>query len=460
MAVERRGPAVCSDSNKKEGKGGMIKTPISLQDLRRSLYVKAKAEPTWRFWGLYVHVCKMETLQEAYWVAKSNDGAPGIDGVTFEAIEESGRESFLKQIQGELVQHTYQPMRVRKKEIPKDGGTKIRVLSIPAIRDRVVQGALKLILEPIFEADFQSGSYGYRPKRTAQEAVLRVDKAIMEGKTRVIDLDLRAYFDNVQHYLLLAKVARRIQDAMVMKLLNLILKSTGKKGVPQGGVVSPLLSNVYLNEVDRMLEKAIATTRRGKYTHVQYARFADDMVILIDSHPRNDWLMRAVDKRLREELARLRVEINEDKSRTIDLTKGGSFAFLGFEYRRVLGRNQKWRPQFVPKMKKRTALFAKLREVFRQHVSQPVGEVIEAINPILRGWMNYFRIGHSSRCFSKIRDWVEMKIRRHLMRSRLRQGKGWKRWSSEWFYRMLGLYNDYRLRRPALAKAAPIPQGV
>jgi RNA-directed DNA polymerase len=460
MAVERRGPAVGNDSNKKEGKGEMTKTPISLQDLRRSLYVKAKAESTWRFWGLYVHVCKMETIEEAYRMAKSNDGAPGIDGVTFEAIEESGRESFLKQIQDELVHGTYQPMRVRKKEIPKDGGNKVRVLSIPAIRDRVVQGALKLILEPIFEADFQSGSYGYRPKRTAQEAVLRVDKAIMEGKTRVIDLDVRAYFDNVQHYLLLAKVARRVQDAMVMKLLNLILKSTGKKGVPQGGVVSPVLSNLYLNEVDRMLEKAIATTRRGRYTHVQYARFADDMVILIDSHPRNDWLMRAVDKRLREELAKLRVEINEGKSRTIDLTTGGSFAFLGFEYRRILGRNQKWRPQFVPKMKKRTALFAKLREVFLQHVSQPVGEVIEVINPILRGWVNYFRIGHSSRCFSKVRDWVEMKIRRHLMRSRLRKGKGWKRWSSEWIYRMLGLYNDYRLRRPALAKAAPVPEGV
>jgi len=275
MAVERRGPAVCSDSNKKEGKGGMTNTPISLQDLRRSLYVKAKAEPTWRFWGLYVHVCKMETLEEAYRMAKNNDGAPGVDGVTFEAIEESGRGSFLKQIQDELVQHTYHPMRVRKKEIPKDGSNKVRVLSIPAIRDRVVQGALKLVLEPIFEAEFQSGSYGYRPKRTAQEAVLRVDRAIMEGKTRVIDLDLRAYFDNVQHHLLLAKVARRVQDARMMKLLNLILKSTGKKGVPQGGVVSPLLSNLYLNEVDRMLEKAIATTRRGKYTHVQYARFAD-----------------------------------------------------------------------------------------------------------------------------------------------------------------------------------------
>ena len=175
----------------------MINTPISLQDLRKSLYVKAKVESTWRFWGLYVHyvhVCKMETLQEAYQMAKRNDGAPGIDGVTFEAIEESGGESFLKQIQDELVQGTYLPMRVRKKEIPKDGGTKVRVLSIPAIRDRVVQGALKLILEPIFEADFQSGSYGYRPQRTAHEAVLRVDQAIWEEKTRIIDLDLRAYF--------------------------------------------------------------------------------------------------------------------------------------------------------------------------------------------------------------------------------------------------------------------------
>ena len=152
----------------------MIKTPISLQDLRRSLYVKAKAEPAGRFWGLYVHVCRMETIREAYEMARSNNGAPGIDGVTFEAIEESGAESFLTQIRDELVTHTYRPIRARKKEIPKDGGKKVRVLSIPSIRDRVVQGAMKLILEPIFEADFQSGSYGYRPKRTAHQAVNRV----------------------------------------------------------------------------------------------------------------------------------------------------------------------------------------------------------------------------------------------------------------------------------------------
>jgi RNA-directed DNA polymerase len=240
----------------------MTKAPISLQDLRRSLYVKAKAEPSWRFWGLYVHVCKMETLREAYQMARSNDGAPGIDGVTFEAIEEGGAESFLDQIRDELVTNTYRPMRARKKEIPKDGGKKVRVLSIPAIRDRVVQGALKLILEPILEADFQEGSYGYRPKRTAHEAVARVARAIVEEKTRIIDFDLTAYFDNVQHSLLLEKVARRVHDDAVMHLLKMILKATGKKGVPQGGVISPLLSNLYLNEVDRCWRRR-GTPREG-----------------------------------------------------------------------------------------------------------------------------------------------------------------------------------------------------
>jgi len=431
----------------------MTKTPISLQDLRRNLYVKAKAEPAWRFWGLYVHVCKMETLHEAYQMARDNDGAPGIDGVTFDSIEGSGVESFLRQIRDELITSTYQPMRARKKEIPKDGG-KVRVLSIPTIRDRVVQGALKLILEPIFEADFQPGSYGYRPKRTAHQAVNRVAQAIVESKTRIIDIDLRAYFDNVQHYLLLEKVARRVQDDAVMHLLKMMLKATGEKGVPQGGVISPLLSNLYLTEVDRMLERAIVTTRNGKYTNVQYARFADDLVILISSHPRHDWLVEAVNRRLREELAKLRVEINEEKSRLANLAKGDSFGFLGFEFRRILSRTGKWRPNYAPKLKKRTALLAKLRDVFRGFVSQPVGRVIEVINPMLRGWVNYFAVGHASECFAFIKNWVEKKIRRHLMRAGKRKGFGWKRWSREWLYGELGLFNLYRVRRPE-PKAQP-----
>jgi len=425
----------------------MTKSPISLQNLRRRIYIKAKAESTWCFWGLYVHVCKMETLQAAYQMAKSNHGAPGIDGITFDVIEESGVESFLKQIQDELVHNTYQPMPVRKREIPKDGTNKVRVLSIPTMRDRVVQGALKLILEPIFEADFQSGSYGYRPKRTAHEAVDRVAQAIVQGLTRIIDLDLRAYFDSVQHSLLLEKVARRVQDKSVMKLLKMILKSTGTKGVPQGGVISPMLSNLYLTEVDRMLEKAIATTRRGKYLNVQYSRFADDMVVLIDSRPRHAWLLGAVERRLREELAKLRVDINEEKSRTVDLSKGESFGFLGFAYRRIRSRKGKWRAHYVPKPKKRTALLRKLKGLFRRCVSQPVGRVIELINPILRGWVHYFAVGDSSRCFSYIKLWVEKKVRRHLMRARGRKGFGCKRWSTQWLYDTLGLFHEYRVVR-------------
>ena len=311
--MERRGPAVCNVSDHKEGKDEMTKASIDLQDLRRRIYVKAKAETSWRFWGLYVHVCKMETLREAYALAKKNDGAPGSDGVTFEAIEAQGVEAFLEQIADELVRRTYVPLPARRQEIPKDGG-KVRVLSIPAIRDRVVQGALKLILEPIFEADFQPGSFGYRPKRTAHEAVDRVARAIVQHKTRVIDIDLRSYFDNVRHDRLLAKVARRVDDADVMHLLKIMLKANGKQGVPQGGVISPLLSNLYLTEVDRMLERAKEATRDGKYTYVEYARFADDLVILIDAYQRHDWLMAAVEKRLREELAELQVEINEEKS--------------------------------------------------------------------------------------------------------------------------------------------------
>jgi RNA-directed DNA polymerase len=437
------------------GKDEMTKASSSLQDLRRGIYVKAKAEPSWRFWGLYVHVCKMETLREAYALARKNNGAPGIDGVTFEAIETQGVEVFLEQIQDELIGRTYRPLRSRRQEIPKDGG-KVRVLSIPAIRDRVVQGALKLILEPIFEADFQPGSYGYRPKRTAHEAVHRVATAIVQCKTRVIDLDLRAYFDTVRHHLLLEKVARRVNDDEVMRLLKLMLTASGKQGVPQGGVISPLLSNVYLTEVDRMLERVKGSTRSGKYTYVEYARFADDLVVLIDAHPRNAWLLRVVSRRLREEFAKLQVEVNEEKSRTVDLERAESFGFLGFDFRRLrsIGR-QVWRAHYTPKLKKRTALLRKLKEVFRRFQSQPVDRVVQLINPVLRGWVNYFAVGNSSECFSFIKDWVEKKIRRHMGRSRNRRGFGWTRWSRRWLYDELKLFNGYRVRRTTKPKASP-----
>ena len=422
----------------------MRKASSSLQDLRRRLYVKAKAEPSWRFWGLSVHVCKRETLWEAYRLAKRNNGAPGIDGVTFEAIEAEGLEEFLEQLREELVQRRYRPLRARKVEIPQEGG-KVRQLSIPSIRDRVVQGALKLILEPIFEADFQGGSFGYRPKKSAHAAIRRVTEAIVSGKTYVIDLDLRSYFDTVRHHIVLEKVARRVRDDEVLWLLRLLLKGSGKQGVPQGGVISPLLSNIYLNEVDKMLEKAKETTRQGQRAGVEYARFADDLVILVGSDPRQRWLRGAVERRLREELAKLQVEVNEDKSCRVDLEQGESFGFLGFEFRRIRSRRGRWMPLYVPKGKKRTALLRKLKAIFRSFRSQPVNGLIEMINPILRGWVKYFAVGHSSGCFSYIQDWVEKKIRRHLARARQRRGFGWQRWSRPWLYQTLGLFGEYQV---------------
>jgi len=434
----------------------MTKTPICLQDLRRRIYIKAKEQPSWRFWGLYGHVCKMETLREGYRLIRKNRGAPGIDGETFAEIETLGVETVLAQLREELVSRTYRPRGARRVAIPKANGGGQRVLSIPTIRDRVVQGALKLILEPIFEAKFQPGSYGYRPKKSAHDAVRAVGDAIVQGKTRVIDLDLRSYFDSVRHDLVLREVAACVNDDNVMWLLRLILKASGKRGLPQGGPLSPVLSNLHLNEVDKMLERAKRRTRHGTtWTAIEYARFADDLVVLVDGHSRRRRLFEQVLERLREEFEKLDVSISEEKSRVIDLTTGDSFSFLGFDFRRVRAQSGKWAALRLPRVVKRTALVRSLKEIFRRTRSQSMRTVIDQINPVLRGWVNYFRIGNSSRCFGFIRNWVEKKIRRHLMRARQRKGFGWKRWSNQFLYERLGLFSDYQVRM-GLVKVAPV----
>ena len=250
-------------------------------------------------------------------------------------------------------------------------------------------------------------------------------------------------------------MAERVNDNDVMRLLKRVLKASGKRGVPQGGVISPLLANLYLNEVDKMLERAKEVTGRGQYTRIEYVRYADDMVILVDGHRRWAWLEKAAYQRLLEELANIDVQLNEEKTRLVDLTQGETFSFLGFSFRRVRTRRGKWGVRTTPTMKARNSLLSTLKEEFRRYQSQPVERVVEQINPILRGWVNYFRIGHSSRTFGYVRSWVEKKIRRHLMRARMRRGFGWNRWSREWLYESLGLYGDYVVRYYRHPKALP-----
>ncbi|WP_320040389.1 group II intron maturase-specific domain-containing protein [uncultured Desulfobacter sp.] len=254
-------------------------------------------------------------------------------------------------------------------------------------------------------------------------------------------------FDNVRHHILLDKVAERVNDAQIMRLLKLILKVGGKKGVPQGGVISPLLSNIYLNEVDKMLERAKEVTRNGRYTYIEYSRFADDLVILVDGFSKWNWLVDAANKRLLEELEKLDVQLNREKSKLVDLTRGETFSFLGFDFRRAKTRRGKLGVLVTPRMKARTALLSRLKEVFRRFRSQPLDRIVAEINPILRGWVNYFRIGNSSQCFGYVKDWVERKIRRHLMRARKRSGFGWNRWSRAWLYKTFGLFNNYKVIR-------------
>jgi RNA-directed DNA polymerase len=261
----------------------MTKAPMRLQALRRRIYRKAKSDRTHRFWGLFVHITKPETLEEAYRIAKENGGAPGIDGQRFEDIERAGLNAFLAAVREDLVTGRYKPKPNRRVEIPKGNG-KVRTLQIPCIRDRVVQGAVKLILEAVFEADFCSNSYGFRPRRSPHRALAEVRCSVLRRMSTVIDVDLSRYFDTIRHSVLLDKIAKRIQDPQVLHLVKQIIKVGGKVGVPQGGPFSPLAANIYLSEVDWFFDAVRRKTAEGPYEAVNYHRFADDIVITVSGH--------------------------------------------------------------------------------------------------------------------------------------------------------------------------------
>jgi RNA-directed DNA polymerase len=423
----------------------VIKPSVNLQELRRRIYRKAKAEKTRRFWGLYVHITKLETLKAAYREAKANDGVAGLDGVSFEFIETQGVEKFLQGIRNELVARTYRPSKNRRVEIPKGNG-KTRRLGIPTIKDRVVQGALKLVLEPIFEADFYGSSFGYRPKRTAHQALDRVVHGLVRGLTRVIDVDLKSYFDNIRHHLLLQKLAERVEDRGVLHLVKQIVKANGKRGVPQGGVLSPLLANLYLNDLDRAMEEEMVKRRREmKWERVIYTRYADDMVVLIDGHPRWQPPIEEIRKRLEVELKKVEVEINEEKTRGVDVKDGGSFGFLGFDLREAKNHLGKTFIMRTPMRKKQTDLLKRVATILRFSRHRKLKEVFEQIRPVILGWVNYFRVGNSRRAFDRIRFEVMRKIRRFAMKQKGRPGCGWKRWSNETIYKQWGLIDQYRV---------------
>lgn len=426
----------------------MIKTPINLQELRRRIYRKAKSEKSHRFWGIFVHMAKIETLREAYRIAKRNGGAPGIDGETFEDIESKDVETFLIDVRNDLISGEYQPQGNRAVEIPKDNG-KVRILQIPCIRDRVVQGAVKQILEAIFEADFCPNSYGFRPKRSPHRALAEVRRSLLRGMNVVIDVDLTRCFDTIQHSILLEKIARRVADPAVMHLVKQIIKVGGKIGVPQGGPFSPLAANIYLNEVDWKFDAIRQKTAQGEYEAVNYHRFADDIVITVSGHhTKCKWPERAM-QRLREATEPLGVTMNAEKTKVVNTLKGEAFGFLGFDLRRVKKRAKEGHYiSITPKKKARTAIKAEIREIIRTGGSVPLKDLIARINEIIAGWVEYFRVGNSSRAFSEVRDYVEMKVRTLLTRRKRRRKEsvGWRRWSNEYLFGVLGLYWDWKLK--------------
>jgi RNA-directed DNA polymerase len=427
----------------------MIKPTITTQELQRRIGHRAKSAPNHRFWGLYVHLVKLETLEAAYLDAKRNSGAPGSDGETFKGIEERGRAEFLTKLAAELRADTYRPRPYRRRQIPKEGG-KVRVISIPAIRDRVVQGAVRIILEPIFEADFSRHSFGARPGRSAHDAIAEVRTGLMYKKQLVLDVDLKGYFDNIWHAPVLVRVARRVCDDRVLRLIKQFLKSAGTKGIPQGSPLSPLLANLMLNNLDHALARG--------YGYLTYARYLDDMVVLTYDSNKGRRLADRARERIREEAEAIGVSLNTEKTRKVTLTEPGtSFAFLGFDIRWQPNPTiQKGYAHTSPRRKKVIEILRKVRNTLRASKHLSVRDAVARVNPIIRGWVNYFRIGNSSRELDTVRTGVERKVRRFAVKKLKRRGLGWTRWSSEVVYGTWGLYDDYEVRHGNRAKAAPV----
>jgi RNA-directed DNA polymerase len=410
-----------------------------VQELQRKLYLKAKSQSDFRFYALYDKIYRMDVLKRAWQKVKANHGSPGIDNRTIKDIEEEGVDDFLKGIQEELRIKEYRPSPAKRVYIPKPDG-RLRPLSIPTVRDRIVQMALKLVIEPIFEADFEDNSYGYRPQRSAQQAALEIRKYLNYGLTKVVDADLEDCFGSIPHRELLDMIAARIVDSKVLWLVKLFLKAgvmeQGQKrvdetGTPQGGVISPLLANIYLDQIDKGWKPL------NKFARL--IRYADDLVILTKYNAEKGF------SQLQGLTTNLRLKLNLKKTRIIDAEKE-SFDFLGYSFRKALNRKKtKMVAYFWPSQKAERTIREKIRKITNPTRPIKVEEIIKELNPVLRGWVNYFRIANSSRKFSKIRLYGASKVRKFMRRRRNKSGYGYKDYPDDYLYKRLGLYRDYRL---------------
>jgi group II intron reverse transcriptase/maturase len=423
------------------------------------LYRVAKQQPERRFTLLYDKVCRQDILQEAWRRVKSNKGAAGVDDVDIDEVREYGEARFLSEIEQELRDGSYRVSLVRRVHIEKPGQPgKTRPLGIPTVKDRTIQMAVKLVIEPLFEADFVPCSFGFRPEKTPRMALSIIAEKTQAGYSYVVDVDLKSYFDTIDHELLMQLVGRRVGDVRVLRLIRAWLKAgvleEGKvtrpdRGSPQGGVVSPLLSNVMLHEVDRQWCRGDGTMSHS----VVLVRYADDMVLLArtESEARQAW------ERLQSQFAALRLVVNQEKSRLTTVEEG--FAFLGFEFRKPPRRMlYMW-----PRKKACQHIRDRVREVVRSFPSSAsVGEVIRKLHPILNGWCTYFRVGNSNRIFHQI-DWaVQSELQLWLRR---KHQCSWRSARKHWNYQFL--YKRCRLYRmvgrvshlPGLRRTPPEEDG-
>ena len=430
-------------------------TPDKIRELQIKLYQKAKKEPGFRFYQLYDKVYRQDILEHGYRLAKANDGSPGPDGESFADIESGGREEWLNGLRKELHDKTYRAQPVRRKMIEKHGGGE-RPLGIPNIRDRVVQTAAKLIREPIWEADLEPNAYGYRPGRSAQDAVEKVQEWLQAGYCDVVDADLSKYFDTIPHSELMQCGRRRIVDRQMLHLIKMWLtapveekdEKTGKKrltggkgkdrGTPQGGVVSPGLANLYMN---RML-KGFRQAKRGEQFRARIVNYADDFVILSRGKAKEAL------KWTQEVTERLQVTLNAKKTSIKD-ARQEPFDFLGYTF------GPRWSPRtggrymgFGPSKKSVGKITEKVSELLDRRVSQPWEEVRDKLNATLRGWKQYFDRGSTSGAYRAVDAHVEERVRHFLRKQHKVPSQGTHQFSREQVY---GARRVFRLRSPACA---------